>query len=77
MRIKYIILIIFLFAGCNNAKKEYVQISSSKSTAISSAIELASPGVVGIYRSQERVLRTWSGYRNFKTSFFKWIRIYN
>ena len=66
MRIKYIILIIFLFAGCNNAKKEDVQISSSKSTAISNAIELASPGVVGIYRSQERVLRTWRGYRNLK-----------
>ena len=66
MRIKYIILIIFLFIGCNNAKKEDVQISSSKSTAISNAIELASPGVVGIYRSQERVLRTWRGYRNLK-----------
>ena len=66
MRIKYIILIIFLFTGCNNPKKEDVQISSSKSTAISNAIELASPGVVGIYRSQERVLRTWRGYRNLK-----------
>ena len=66
MKIKYVILIIFLFAGCNNAKKEDIQISSSKSTAISSAIELASPGVVGIYRSQERVLRTWRGYRNLK-----------
>ena len=40
--------------------------SSSKTTAISNAIELASPGVVGIYRSQERVLRTWTGYRNLK-----------
>ena len=66
MRIKCIILIIFLFTGCNNAKKEDVQISSSKSTAISNAIELASPGVVGIYRSQERILRTWRGYRNLK-----------
>jgi len=66
MRIKYIILIVFLFAGCNNAKKEDIQLSSSKSTAISNAIELASPGVVGIYRSQERVLRTWRGYRNLK-----------
>ena len=66
MRIKYIILIIFLFTGCNNTKKEDVQISSSKSTAISNAIELASPGVVGIYRSQERVIRTWRGYRNLK-----------
>ena len=66
MRIKYVILIVFLFAGCNNAKKEDIQLSSSKSTAISNAIELASPGVVGIYRSQERVLRTWRGYRNLK-----------
>ena len=66
MRIKYIILIIFLFAGCNNAKKEDVQISSSKSTAISNAIELASAGVVGIYRSQERVQRVWGGYRSLK-----------
>ena len=61
-----IILIIFLFAGCNNAKKEDVQISSSKSTAISNAIELASAGVVGIYRSQERVQRVWGGYRSLK-----------
>ncbi len=66
MRIKFIILIIFLFVGCNDEKKEEIQISSSKSTAISNAIELASPGVVGIYRSQERVLRTWRGYRNLK-----------
>ena len=66
MRIKYVILIVFLFAGCNNAKKEDIQLSSSKSTAISNAIELASPGVVGIYRSQERVIRTWRGYRNLK-----------
>ncbi len=66
MRIKYIILIIFLFTGCNNPKKEDFQISSSKSTAISNAIELASAGVVGIYRSQERVQRVWGGYRSLK-----------
>ena len=66
MRIKFIILIIILFVGCNSEKREDIQISSSKSTAISNAIELASPGVVGIYRSQERVLKTWRGYRNLK-----------
>ena len=49
-----------------NESSEDVQISLSKSTAISKAVELASPGVVGIYRSQEIVLRTWRGYRNMK-----------
>ena len=49
-----------------NDQSENVQISYSKSTALSNAIELASPGVVGIYRSQEIVMRTWRGYRNLK-----------
>lgn len=49
-----------------NDQSKNVQISYSKSTALSNAIELASPGVVGIYRSQEIVMRTWRGYRNLK-----------
>lgn len=66
MKIKIIFLSIYLFLGCINDQSENVQISYSKSTALSNAIELASPGVVGIYRSQEIVMRTWRGYRNLK-----------
>ena len=66
MKIKVIFLSIYLFLGCMNDQSENVQISYSKSTALSNAIELASPGVVGIYRSQEIVMRTWRGYRNLK-----------
>ena len=66
MKIKIIFLSIYLFLGCMNDQSENVQISYSKSTALSNAIELASPGVVGIYRSQEIVMRTWRGYRNLK-----------
>ena len=66
MRIKIIFLSIYLFLGCMNDQSESTQISKSKSNALSNAIELASPGVVGIYRSQEIVMRTWRGYRNLK-----------
>jgi len=66
MRIKVIAISIFLFLGCTNERNEDIQISLSKSTVISNAVELASPGVVGIYRSQEIVLRTWRGYRSMK-----------
>lgn len=66
MKIKVIFLSIYLFLGCMNDQSKNVQISYSKSTALSNAIELASPGVVGIYRSQEIVMRTWRGYRNLK-----------
>ena len=66
MRIKIIFLSIYLFLGCMNDQSESMQISKSKSNALSNAIELASPGVVGIYRSQEIVMRTWRGYRNLK-----------
>ena len=66
MKIKIIFLSIYLFLGCMNDQSENMQISYSKSTALSNAIELASPGVVGIYRSQEIVMRTWRGYRNLK-----------
>ena len=66
MKIKIIFLSIYLFLGCMNDQSENVHISYSKSTALSNAIELASPGVVGIYRSQEIVMRTWRGYRNLK-----------
>jgi len=66
MRIKIIFLSIYLFLGCMNDQNENMQISFSKSTALSNSIELASPGVVGIYRSQEIVMRTWRGYRNLK-----------
>ena len=66
MRIKIIFLSIYLFLGCMNDQSESMKISYSKSNALSNAIELASPGVVGIYRSQEIVMRTWRGYRNLK-----------
>lgn len=66
MRIKIIFLSIYFFLGCVNDQSESMQISYSKSNALSNAIELASPGVVGIYRSQEIVMRTWRGYRNLK-----------
>ena len=66
MRIKFIAISIFLFLSCMNEERGDIQISLSKSTVISNAVELASPGVVGIYRSQEIVLRTWRGYRSMK-----------
>ena len=67
MRIKILSLFIFLFLGCNERSLNNEQGLISKDTAISQAVELASPGVVGIYRSQEVVLRTrWGGYRNLK-----------
>ena len=53
MKIKIIFLSIFLFFGCSTDKRDYSQISTSKSTAISNAINLASPGVVGIYKYQD------------------------
>ena len=59
MKIKIIFLSIFLFFGCSDDKKDYTQISTSKSTAISNAIKLASPGVVGIYKYQDVIKKIY------------------
>jgi serine protease Do len=53
MKNKLIITLIFIFIGCNSEKNKNIQISSSKSSAISNAIEIASPGIVGIYKEQD------------------------
>ena len=53
MKIKILFILIFFLMGCTKEVEKDFQISFSKSTAISNAIELASPGVVGIYTSQE------------------------
>lgn len=66
MKIKILILFTLLFISCNNDNINQPQIQFSKDTAISKAVQKASPGVVGIYRNQEVVLRTWRGYRNMK-----------
>ena len=57
MKIKIIFLSIIIFLGCSNEDVNYMQISTSKSTAISNAINLASPGVVGIYKYQDVIKR--------------------
>ena len=53
MKIKILFILIFFLAGCTKDVDKDFQISFSKSTSISNAIELASPGVVGVYSSQE------------------------
>ena len=66
MKTRILILFTFLFIGCESGIDNQPQIQYSKDTAISKAVQKASPGVVGIYRYQEVVLRTWRGYRNLK-----------
>ena len=53
MKIKILFILIFFLTGCSKDVDKDFQISFSKSTAISNAIELASPGVVGVYSSLE------------------------
>ena len=65
IKIKLIFLLTFIFS-CQNEKTVSNNISLSKSNTISSAIKEASPGVVGIYRNQEIIQRTWRGYRSIK-----------
>ena len=55
MKIKILFILVFFLTGCTKEVDKDFQISFSKSTAISNAIELASPGVVGIYTSQDIV----------------------
>ena len=55
MKIKILFILIFFLTGCTKEVDKDFQISFSKSTAISNAIEKASPGVVGVYTSQEIV----------------------
>ena len=58
--------------GCVKEVDKDFQISFSKSTAISNAIELASPGVVGIYSSQE-IIKLYDFYTitGKKKTFFR------
>ena len=48
MKIKILILFALLFNSCNNDNIDQPQIQFSKDTAISKAVQKASPGVVGI-----------------------------
>lgn len=66
MKIKTLIFMLFLILNCQNTENNQNQIEFSKDTAISKAVQKASPGVVGIYRNQEIVERTWRGYRYLK-----------
>tara|TARA_B100000902_G_scaffold338037_1_gene339348 strand:+ start:800 stop:1915 length:1116 start_codon:yes stop_codon:yes gene_type:complete len=66
MKIRILVLCIILCIGCDNGAIDQPQIQLSKETVISKAVQKASPGVVGIYRNQEIVLKTWRGYRNLK-----------
>ena len=66
MKIRILVLCIFLCIGCDNGAMIQPQIQLSKDTVISKAVQKASPGVVGIYRNQEIVLKTWRGYKNLK-----------
>ena len=67
MRIRTVAILIILFFACSDSNLDSNEVLISKDTAISNAVEIASPGVVGIYRSQEIVVRTrLGGYRNLK-----------
>jgi serine protease Do len=66
MKINILILLALLFIGCHKEQSVNFQVETSKSTAISKAIKKASPGVVGIYATQEIIQRTWRGYRGLK-----------
>ncbi|MAQ72660.1 MAG: hypothetical protein CMG20_03740 [Candidatus Marinimicrobia bacterium] len=61
MKIKILTIALFLMIGCNQSEATVPTVSQSKVTAITIAIENASPGVVSIYRNQEVVQQTWTG----------------
>jgi S1-C subfamily serine protease len=65
MKIKVIIIALFLMVGCNMDVQSEASVSTasdSKVTAITVAIEKASPSVVSIYRNQERAqINRWTG----------------
>ena len=62
MKIKLVIILLFLAIGCNQSREISTAVSQSKVTAITSAIESASPGVVSIYRNQEVTqINRWTG----------------
>ena len=61
MKIKILTIALFLMIGCNQSEATVPTVSQSKVTAITIAIENASPGVVSIYRNQEVLQQTWTG----------------
>lgn len=65
IKIKFIFLLLFIFS-CQSEKNSLDIINNDRSSSISNAIKEASPGVVGIYRNQEILQKTWRGYRNIK-----------
>ena len=62
MKIKKVIIALFIIIGCNQSEPIIPNTSESKVTAITVAIEKASPGVVSIYRNQEIAqVNRWTG----------------
>ena len=62
MKIKIVIIALFIIIGCNQSEPIIPNTSESKVTAITVAIEKASPGVVSIYRNQEIAqVNRWTG----------------
>ena len=62
MKIKIVIIALFIIIGCNQSEPIIPNVSESKVTAITIAIEKASPGVVSIYRNQEIAqVNRWTG----------------
>ena len=57
-----VLVALFLMIGCNQSEATVPTVSQSKVTAITVAIEKASPGVVSIYRNQEIAqINRWTG----------------
>ncbi len=62
MKIKIVIIALFVMIGCNQSEETVPTVSQSKVTAITTAIEKVSPGVVSIYRNQEIAqINRWTG----------------
>jgi len=62
MKIKILTIALFLMIGCNQSEATVSTVSQSKVTAITTAIEKVSPGVVSIYRNQEIAqINRWTG----------------
>ena len=69
MKIKILFLAFFLIVSCNNASNESSNIQddiySLKQTAITNAIQKASPGVVGLHVETKKLVRDWRGRAKF------------
>ena len=63
MKIKILFLTLFLVISCNNSSNESSNgdIYNLKQTAITNAIQKASPAVVGIHVETKKLVRDWYG----------------